>query len=149
MSRLREGRHRAMPRQAGVLWKPEAVVTVLLGLRFVLELALFTTFGVLAARLSTVGWLSWALALGAVSVAVVVWGVLLSPRRRIDLSLPIRVGGELALFALAALGLVWVGHATWGLALVVSEVIVLVALWVLGLPPGSDAAAREGVVGRP
>jgi hypothetical protein len=135
--------------QAGMLWKPEAVVIVLLGLRFVLELALFATIGVLAARLSTVGWLSWALALGAVSVAVVVWGVLLSPRRRIDLSLPMRVGAELALFAMAALGLVWAGHATWGLALVVSEVIVLVALWALGLPPGSDAAPTEGAVGRP
>lgn len=132
-----------------MLWKPERMVIVLLGVRFVLELALFTTIGVLAARLSTVGWLSWALALGMVSVTVVIWGVLLSPRRRIDLSLPVRVGIELALFAMAAFGLVWIGHAPWAWTLLASEVIVLVALWVLGSPPGSDAATPEGVARRP
>lgn len=132
-----------------MLWKPDYVVIVLLGLRFVLELALFTTIGVLAARLSTVGWLRWALALGMVSVTVVIWGVLLSPRRRVDLSLPVRVGIELALFAVAAFGLAWTGHATWAWALLVSEVIVLVSLWVLGSPPGSDAPTPEGVVRRP
>ncbi len=132
-----------------MVWKPECVVVVLLGLRFLLELALFATIGVLAARLSTVGWLSWALALGMVSVTVVIWGVLLSPRRRIDLSLPMRVGIELALFAAAAFGLAWTGHAIWAAALLVSEVIVLVALWALGSPPGSDAATPEGVVRHP
>ena len=125
------------------------MVIVLLGLRFVLELALFATIGVLAARLSAVGWLSWALGLSMVFVTVVIWGVLLSPRRRIDLSLPVRVGIELALFTVAASGLVWSGHAHWAWALLVSEVIVLVALWMLGLPPGSDASTSQRGVRRP
>lgn len=132
-----------------MLWKPGCVVVVLFGLRFVLELALFATIGMLGARLSPVGWLSWVLALGMVSVTVVTWGVLLSPRRRIDLSLPVRVGIELTLFAVAAFGLVWTGYATWAVALLASEVIVLVALWALGSPPGSDAATPEGVVRHP
>lgn len=134
------GRRRTMAWGADKMWKPGCVVTVLLGLRFVLELALFTTIGVLGARLSTAALLSWALALGMVSVTVVIWGVLLSPRRRIDLPLHVRAGLELALFGVAAFGLAWTGHLTWAWVLLVSEVIVLVALWVLGLPPGSDAA---------
>lgn len=117
---------------------------VLLALRFVLELALFATIGVLAVRLSPLGWLSWALGFGLVTVTVGIWGVLLSPRRRIDLSLPVRVGIELALFAVAAIGLFSAGHSTWAGALLVSEVIVLVALWMLGLPPGTDAPTPEG-----
>ncbi len=120
------------------------MVVVLLGLRFVLELALFATIGVLGARLSTVGWLEWVLAVGMVAVTVVIWGVFLSPRRRIDPSLPVRVGIELALFAVAAFGLVWIGHAPWAWALLASEVLVLAALWALGLPPGSDTTSHGG-----
>ena len=115
------------------------MVIVLLGLRFVLELALLTTMGFLGARLSAVGWLSWALAIGLVFLTAVVWGVLLSPRRRIDLSLPVRVVIELALFAVAGFGLVWTGHTTWAWTLVTSEALVLVALWLSGLPPGSES----------
>lgn len=122
---------------------------VLLALRFVLELALFATIGMLAVRLSPTGWLSWVLGLGLVTVTVGIWGLLLSPRRRIDLSLPLRVGIELALFAGAAIGLLLAGHPAWAGALVVSEVIVLMALWMLGLPPGTDAPTSEGLAERP
>ena len=114
---------------------------MLLGLRFVLELALFTTFGILAARLSTASLPSWAFGLCAVVVSVVVWGVFLSPRRRIDLPLPVRAALELVLFGAASFGLAWFGQATWAGLLIASEVIVLVALWIIGVPPGTDVAA--------
>lgn len=121
---------------------------VLLALRFVLELALVATIGVLAVRVSPVAWISWLLGLGLVTVTVGIWGMLLSPRRRIDLSLPVPVAIELALFAAAAIGLIWAGHPAWAGALLVSEGIVLVALWMLGLPPGSDAPIPEGFTDR-
>ncbi len=125
------------------------MVIVLLGLRFALELALFTAIGILGSRLSTAPLLRWGLALGMVAAAVVIWGVFLSPRRRIDLPLPGRVGLELALFGLGAFGLAWSGHTAWAWILIVAEVTVLVALWLLGLPPGTDAAATAAAPRRP
>ena len=121
------------------------MLLVLLGLRFVLELALLVAVGVVGAGLSTTAPLNWFVALGLVLVTVVIWGVLLSPRRRVDLPLPVRVALELVLFAGAALGLSWAGHTIWSWALLVGEVIVLAALWVRGLPPGSDAAGSGGL----
>jgi hypothetical protein len=117
------------------------VTVVLLGLRFILELALFAVIGVLGFRLSATPLLGWALATGLVVLTVVVWGLFLSPRRRIGLRLPVRVSLELALYAVAALGLAGSGYAPWGWALIGSEAVVIVALWLRGLPPGADATA--------
>lgn len=90
--------------------------------------------------------LGWFLAFGLAGLTILIWGVLLSPRRRIDLPLGVRVVIELALFALAFSGLVRSGHAPWGWTLLVTEVVVLSWLWIAGLPPGSDPAARGGSV---
>jgi hypothetical protein len=119
------------------------VVIVLLGLRFALELALFTTLGFLGARLSTTAPVAWALGAGVTAATIAVWATLLSPRRRIDLPLPVRAGFELILFATAAVGLAASGHPVGAVVLIGSEVVVVVALWMLGLPPGSDVAATR------
>ena len=114
--------------------------------RFVLELALLVAVGAAV----------WALPLAAaarvllVTVVVVlvatVWGLLLSPRRRVDVPLAVRAAIELALFVAAGAGLAAAGHVAAGIALVAVEVVVLSWLAALGLPPGSDvgAAARVG-----
>ena len=124
------------------------MLVILLGLRFVLELALVASVGLVGARLTTAPVLGWVLAAGLVAVAVAIWGVFIAPRRRIDLSLAVRVIIELTLFASAAWGLAWIGQPTLGLALLVAEVTVVGALWVLGHPPGSDAGTR-GTAPRP
>jgi hypothetical protein len=121
------------------------VFNVLLGLRFALELALFAVVWWLGAGLSTSAPLSWVLAIGGAGAVVAVWGVLLSPRRRVDLPLPARAGIELVLFTAAALGLAASGHLVWAAVLLGSEVVVVVALWALGFPPGADAAAPRTV----
>lgn len=120
-----------------------AGVVVLLGFRFLVELALFGSVAYVASRLvdATVG----RVLLGAVALAAVttVWGVLLSPRRRVDLPLISRVVIELALVGLAAVGLAMVGHLSLAVALLVAEIVVLVWLALLGFPPGADAAAAR------
>lgn len=87
--------------------------------------------------------MGWMLAIGLVVVVAVGWGLLLSPRRRVDLPLAVRVAIEVVLFAAAAVGLAWAGYAVWGWALLIGEVVVLVWLWAVGMPPGSDAGGRS------
>jgi hypothetical protein len=115
---------------------------VLLAARFVLELCLF-------AAMAVIGWgamdnrlFGVVVGLGLALMTALIWGMLLSPRRRLDLPLAIRVVLELVLFATSAVGLAALGHPTWGLALLVAEVLVLIGLALRGLPPGADAAAE-------
>jgi hypothetical protein len=116
-------------------------IVVLLGLRFVVELALFAAIAYVVSRMAEGTVLR--LLLGVVGLAAVttLWGVLLSPRRHVDLPLTWRVVLELALVGIAAAGLLRLDHPTLALALVVAEVVVLGALAALGFPPGADAAA--------
>lgn len=109
-------------------------VVVLLGLRFLLELALWASFTVAAVRLVD-GPAGWVLGLVATAAATAVWGLLLSPRRRIRLPLPARVAIELALFAAAAALLAASGLTTAAVALVLAELVVL------GLLQGPDKHA--------
>ncbi len=97
-------------------------VYVLITVRFLLELALMAAVVVAPVRLlgGALGWLVGLLLLGAVTA---VWGILLSPRRRVRLPLVARVTVELALFVtasglLAASGLVGLGAALLVLELV-------------------------------
>ncbi len=112
---------------------------VLLALRFGLEVALLSTVGWLGFR--TVGNALGGLliAAGAVLLTATIWGLVLSPRRRFDLPLGLRVAIELALFGAAAAGLATAGLPVWGGALFVLELLVLAGLASLGYPPGSDA----------
>ncbi len=112
----------------------------LLAVRFLLELALFVTPVVVALR--ELGGARGVVVGGVVAaVVVLLWGVLLSPRRRYDAPLALRVVVELLLFVAAAWGLAATGLLPVGVGLLVLEVVVLAWLWALGLPPGTDAGA--------
>jgi hypothetical protein len=86
--------------------------------RFLLEL------GALAA----VGYWAWEaggvpLAAAAVAVVAVVWGLFLSPKRKLDLAHPIRFAVELGVWAAAGLALYATGHAALAAACVVVALI--------------------------
>ena len=112
----------------------------LLALGFLVGFALFSSPVVIARR--AVDGLG-GLALGVVvAVAVaVVWGLVLSPRRRVGAALGVRVAIEAALFLAAAAGLALTGLTAYAVALLVVEVVVVAWLWALGLPPGTDVDA--------
>ncbi|MFN8149392.1 MAG: DUF2568 domain-containing protein [Candidatus Nanopelagicales bacterium] len=118
-------------RTGGLTW-------VLLALRFLIELALFVTPVVVAVR-ELGGALGVVVGVVVAAVVVVLWGVLLSPKRRIDAPLGVRVVVELLLFVAAAAALAVTGLLTLGVVLLVLEVVVVAWLWALGLPPGTDA----------
>jgi hypothetical protein len=117
------------------------MTSVLLGLRFLLELALLAATAVAVAGMFANP--PSALLAAAASVVALAWGLLLSPRRRIDSPLWLRVSLELVLFTLAGAGLAATGHATWGVALLAAEVLVLTALALRGQAPGQDPGASR------
>lgn len=116
---------------------------LLLGLRFALELCLL-------AAMVVIGWSAFSshvvgaiVGLGLAVVVAAAWGVLLSPRRPVDLPLAVRVVVELVLFGAAAIGLAALGLPLWGAALMIGEIAVLVALALRGLPPGTDVGSGQ------
>ncbi len=126
-----------------VAWQTADVLPLLLGVRFLLEiclLAAFATIGISAFDSTSLGVLS---AVVLVGIVAGLWGWLLAPRRRLDLPLPARLLLELVLYAAAALGLATAGFPDLGLALVAGELVVLVALALVGYPPGGDLSPRH------
>jgi len=117
-----------------------ATAWALLTLRFLVELVLFAAPLVIAVR--TLGGF-WGVALGVAASAVVtvLWGLLLSPRRRFDVPLAVRVTIELLLVVAVTVAFIATGLVTPALALLVAEGISVGGLWLLGLPPGADAGA--------
>ncbi len=110
---------------------------VLLIARFILELWLLTAFVGIGIGLVD-GPLGWLLAAVLVLAAMVVWGLFVAPKRRVDSPLAVRIVIELALFVAAALGLAAIGHPLWGVILLVAELVVLGLLRRPGEhPPGA------------
>ena len=118
------------------------MTAVLLALRFMLELALLAALGVIGWNAFDNTILSVIAAIALVVVAAAAWGALLSPKRRLDVPLALRVVIELCLFIAASAGLWATGYAGAGLALLGGEVVVIVALGLLGLPPGTHVDPR-------
>ena len=114
--------------------RPSAWVLVLISARFLLELALWSSFTVACVRLVD-GWLGWVVGLALTAVVTVLWGLLLSPRRPISLPVAVRVTIELALFLFAGILLATSGLVALGAALVLAELVVL------GLLQGPDKHA--------
>ena len=114
------------------------MLPIILAARFLLELALLAAFA----------WWGYAVVGGAVIgglVAVVCvvavatfWGLLLSPKARIRLSPSLRKGAEIAVFLIAALALASQGHIGWGAALLIADLIILLALRMLGANTGGE-----------
>ncbi len=114
--------------------RTSGAIYALIALRFLLELALMAAVVVAPVRLlgGVVGWLVGLLLLLAVTA---VWGILLSPKRRVRLPLAARVAIELALFLTASALLVASGLVGLGVALLVVELLDL------GLLQGPDKHA--------
>jgi hypothetical protein len=121
-----------MPDQ--VVRRTSGPVYALIAVRFLLELALMAAWVVAPVRLlgGVLGWLVGLLLLVAVTA---VWGILLSPKRRVRLPLAARVAIELVLFASASVLLVASGLVGLGVVLLVVELIDL------GLLQGPDKHA--------
>ncbi len=122
------------------------MTAALLGLAFLLELGLLAAMAVVGFT-ALDGGMAGIVAASALVLAVAgLWGLLLAPRRRVDLPLPVRVCLEVALFAASSLGLAACGYLAWGVALLACEVLVLGALALRGISPGQDP---DGLVTRP
>ena len=114
----------------------------LLALRFAVELVLFAAPLVIAVR-SLGGAVGVALGLVASAAVIVLWGAVLSPRRRIDAPRAARVTLELVLVAAVSIGFALTGRGALALALLAAEAIGVGGLWLLGLPPGTDVGAEQ------
>jgi hypothetical protein len=104
--------------------RPGGWIGVLLGLRFLIELALAAGLAWLAAAAGPGGVVSVLLAVAAVVVIGVFWTVLMAPRARRRLAGPVRLVVELVLFAGTSAGLIAVGHPV---PAIVGGVIAIVA----------------------
>ena len=114
--------------------RPGAAIYALITLRFLLELALWSSFTVSLVRLVD-GPLGWVLGLILTTVTTTLWAVLLSPRRPVRLPVAARVAIELGLFVAATVLLVASGLVVAG------TVLLLVELVDLGLLQGPDKHA--------
>ena len=106
---------------------PGPGLMLLLGLRFLLELALLAAYLVSAVRLVN-GPLGWVLGVVLMSVVATLWGVLLSPRRPVRWPMLARILIELVLFAIASALLAKSGLVTLGAALLLAELAVVAML---------------------
>lgn len=113
------------------------MTATLLGLRFLLELCLLAAVAVVGFGLSDTLPLQLLASVLFVVATALVWGLLLSPKRHVDMPLGARVCIELLLFGGAAAGLAYIGYPIWGAALFIAEVLVVGALALMGMPPGS------------
>jgi len=114
--------------------RPGAAIYALITVRFLLELALWSSFTVSLVRLVD-GPLGWVLGLLLTAVVTTLWAVLLSPRRPVRLPVAARVAIELGLFVAATVLLVASGLVVAG------AVLLLVELVDLGLLQGPDKHA--------
>ncbi|MCA0330281.1 MAG: DUF2568 domain-containing protein [Actinobacteria bacterium] len=115
---------------------PSGGLWLLLALRFLLELALLAAIVVGVVRLVD-GFAGWVIGVLAALLVALVWGIFLSPRRRVQSPVAVRVGAELVLFVVAAWLLAASGLLALGVVLVVAELVVV------GLLGGPDRHAPQ------
>ncbi len=85
--------------------------SIVLGLAFLLELALLVAVGYWGFQTGT-GIMAWVLGLGAPLLVAVVWGIWLAPKSSRRLGIPIRLIVEAGLFALGTAALWIAGQPT-------------------------------------
>ena len=101
---------------------------IALGVRFLLELCILASIAAWAALLPASVIERVGVGAGACLVAAVGWGLLLSPKRRYDLPLAVRLVLEAVYFLAAAAALVDIGRPELGLALAGAAVVDRIAL---------------------
>lgn len=115
-----------------------------------LPLALVIRFALELCLLAVAGWLPYhlwptpiGLAASAASVVtlLLVWGALISPKRRLELGAPSRLALEAALFGLAATALATTGRTCLAAALLA---VALIDRWALALLSRSDSGHTGG-----
>jgi hypothetical protein len=97
---------------------------IVLGVRFVLELALLGVLGWWGWSV-TDGWWRVVSALLLPALAGVVWGMVVAPRARLTVPSIVRVVVEVVLFVAAGAALAWLTHPALGAALVVADLVVI------------------------
>lgn len=104
---------------------------VALGVRFLLELCILVSLA--AWSLSRPLEMALRIVIGGTVciAAALIWGAILSPRRRIDFPAPARLAIEAAFFAVAAAALAQIGSTTLALMLVICAIADRIALAVL------------------
>ena len=121
-----------------------AIRAALLAVRFLLELALLAAWAVVGWNSSSTTWLQATLALALPLLSATIWGLCVSPRAKFLLPLAVRIVIELALFTGASVGL-WVsGYPSMAVALIVLELLVLIALLATSTPPGPTSTPPCG-----
>jgi hypothetical protein len=108
----------------------DALKSLHLGLRFLLEVGALIAVGYWGWK-SAEGTARWALAIGAVIAVIVVWTLFVSPNPTIELSMPIRLIIEFAVWVAAALALYATGNRALGIAFFLIAVLSSIAnyLW--------------------
>jgi len=95
---------------------PDSARAAVLTVRFLLELCMLGALAWAGASTDAPLAVRVVLALTLPGAAAVLWGLFVAPKRKYEVSEPVRLTVELALFAAAALGLVLVGQVVVGLA---------------------------------
>lgn len=108
------------------------MLALVLAVRFTLEVALLAVLAWWGWEIGGGGWLGATVGAVLAVGAAVVWGLAVSPRARLTLSAPGRIGIELALFVVAGFALVWLGYSQWAAAIVLADLVVVGALALLG-----------------
>ena len=93
-----------------------------LALRFVLELSALTATAYWGFATAS-GLTQWVLGLGAPALVAVIWGLVVSPKAKVELPRPAQFAIELLVFAAAALALVAAGQPILGIVLAAVELV--------------------------
>ena len=105
---------------------------VALGVRFLLELCILASLAAWSLSRPLQLPLRIAIASLACLAAALLWGAVLSPKRRIDFRAPVRLAIEAAFFGVAAAALVGTGSTTLAVMLVTAAIADRIALATLG-----------------
>lgn len=102
-----------------------------LALRFLLELGVLGALGYWGFQTGNGTLMKWISGLGAPILAAVVWGTFVAPKATVELSAPLHLLVELAVFGLATLSLYRAGQtnlaAAFGLVYVINRI--LMTIW--------------------
>ena len=109
----------------------EALKSLNLALRFILEVLALVALGYWGFNAGRGTAIRWILALGIPIVAVVLWALFVSPQATLEVPVAVRIAIELAILGAAALALFVTGHPALGIAYAAVVVAnrILMSIW--------------------